>query len=188
VAVARTSSAAGRLAILGIGLAGLLTLAAGVFATSAFDGGAHAATPTTAPNETTVPATAPPTTAAVPTTGPPTTATPPTPTTTSTPTKTPGTTVPVAPVPTTFDVVIPPQTFPVTTVPYITTPTSSTTSTTIAPLGGHVPASPSTVPLTTKGTSAHVSPFFAILSGAGFLVAILIVSGRFISTRPRRRV
>jgi hypothetical protein len=32
-----------------------------------------------------------------------------------------------------------------------------------------------------------VSPLFAILSGAGFLVAFLMASTRFVMTRPRRR-
>jgi hypothetical protein len=46
--------------------------------------------------------------------------------------------------------------------------------------------SPSTLPLATKGTSAHVNPIFAMLSGAGFFVALMIVTGRLVITRPRR--
>jgi hypothetical protein len=74
------------------------------------------------------------------------------------------------------------------TVPLSTTTssTSSTTSTTIAAIGGHLPLSPSTLPLATKGTSAHVNPIFAMLSGAGFFVALMIVTGRLVITRPRR--
>ena len=87
---------------------------------------------------------------------------------------------------------------PPVTYAYLTTPTyyypppsttaaPTTTSTTIAPIGGHLPVPPSTVPLRTKAQSAHVSPVFAALSGAGFLAAFLIMAGRFILTRPGRK-
>jgi hypothetical protein len=46
---------------------------------------------------------------------------------------------------------------------------------------------PSTVPLTTKQQSSHVSPVFAALSGAGFFVALLIMGVRFLLTRPRTK-
>ena len=86
---------------------------------------------------------------------------------------------------------------PPVTYAYLTTPTyyypppsttaAPTTSTTIAPIGGHLPVPPSTVPLRTKAQSAHISPVFAALSGAGFLAAFLIMAGRFIPTRPGRK-
>lgn len=65
-------------------------------------------------------------------------------------------------------------------------PTTLPTTTTIAPLGGHLPVPPSTLPLLTKGDSSHVSPVYAALSGAGFFVALCIMAGRWILTRPRR--
>jgi hypothetical protein len=67
-------------------------------------------------------------------------------------------------------------------------PTSTTsTSTTIAPIGSHIPVPPSTLPLRTKAQSAYISPVFAALSGAGFFAAFLIMAGRFILTRPGRQ-
>ncbi len=67
--------------------------------------------------------------------------------------------------------------------PTTTVAATTTTSTTIAPLGNSFPATPATLPLRTRGTSAHVNPVFAVLSGIGFLVALLIVSGRLLVTR-----
>jgi hypothetical protein len=78
-----------------------------------------------------------------------------------------------------------PRRAPVATAP--TTSTSSTTATTIAPIGGHIPVPPSTLPLRTKVPSTHVSPIFAWLSGAGFFVALVIMATRFVLTRPGRR-
>jgi hypothetical protein len=79
---------------------------------------------------------------------------------------------------------------PVITAPFVTTPTTAattTTSTTIAALGGQLPVTPSTLPLRTKATNAHVNPVFAMLSGIGFFIALVIVVGRFWMTRPRAR-
>jgi hypothetical protein len=64
--------------------------------------------------------------------------------------------------------------------------TTSTTTTTIAAIGGQLPPAPVTLPLTTKGSNAHVNPLFAWLSGIGFLVAILVIIGRFLTSRPKR--
>jgi hypothetical protein len=61
------------------------------------------------------------------------------------------------------------------------------TSTTLSPIGGHIPVPPSTLPLRTKAQSAHVSPVFPALSGAGFFVAFAIVAGRLVATRPGRK-
>jgi hypothetical protein len=44
-----------------------------------------------------------------------------------------------------------------------------------------------TLPLTTKSSNAHVKPLYAWLSGIGFLVALLVVAGRFVTSRPKRR-
>lgn len=63
-----------------------------------------------------------------------------------------------------------------------TTPAPATT-TTIVPLGNSLPVSPVTLPLLTKGSNAHVNPVYAILSGIGFLVALVIVAGRLFVTR-----
>jgi hypothetical protein len=41
--------------------------------------------------------------------------------------------------------------------------------------------------LTTKGTSAHVNPVFAVLSGIGFGVALLIIASRLFVTRSGGR-
>ena len=70
--------------------------------------------------------------------------------------------------------------------PAATVTTTSTTTTTIAAIGGKLPAAPVTLPLTTKGSNAHVNPLFAWLSGIGFLVAILVIFGRFLTSRPKR--
>jgi hypothetical protein len=48
-------------------------------------------------------------------------------------------------------------------------------------------AAPSTIPLTTKGQSSHVSPVFAILSGVGAAVVLLILTTQWFLTRPSRR-
>jgi hypothetical protein len=50
-----------------------------------------------------------------------------------------------------------------------------------------LPPAPVTLPLTTKSSNAHVDPLFAWLSGIGFLVAILLMAGRFIVSWPRRQ-
>lgn len=117
----------------------------------------------------------------------------PCPTTTAPPTTSPPTTSPPA-------TTAPPQTSPATTATprtiaptrqtYITTPTTAATTTTVAPIpgiGGHLPVSASTLPFTTKQQSAHVNPVFAALSGAGFLVALVIIAVRFLFTRSGRR-
>ena len=49
------------------------------------------------------------------------------------------------------------------------------------------PAPPSTIPLTTKGQSSHVSPVFAILSGVGAAIVLLILVTQWFLTRPGRR-
>ena len=113
------------------------------------------------------------------------------PVTTLPPTTTkPATTVPVTTVP----VTTPPRTAPpvsvrrpVFTVPTTAASTTTTTSTTIAPIGGHLPVPPSTLPLRTKAQSAHVSPVFPALSGGGFFVALVIMASRFVMTRRGRR-
>jgi hypothetical protein len=58
-----------------------------------------------------------------------------------------------------------------------------------SPVGPLPPASapPSTIPLTTKGQSSHVSPAFAILSGVGAAVVVLILATQCALTRPGRR-
>jgi uncharacterized membrane protein YciS (DUF1049 family) len=45
---------------------------------------------------------------------------------------------------------------------------------------------PSTLPLTTRSSSAHVSPVLAALSGVGFFVALVIIAVQWIRTRPRK--
>jgi hypothetical protein len=134
------------------------------------------------PDSTTLPVstvvTAPPTSpsSAPPTTAPPVTA-PPT------------TRPPVHSTTTAVSRSIPPTTYryPLYTVPVRTVPTTSTTSTTIAPIGNRIPVAPSTLPLTTKAQNAHVSPVFAALSGAGFFVALVIMGTRFVLSRPGRK-
>ncbi|MDQ2728128.1 MAG: hypothetical protein M3Y91_09765 [Actinomycetota bacterium] len=67
-----------------------------------------------------------------------------------------------------------------------TTAPASTTTTTVAPLGGPgLPAPPSTLPLTTKKQSGHVSPVFAELSGVGFFIALVLVAIQAVLTRRR---
>jgi len=123
-------------------------------------------TGTTVTTRTTLPATTLPATTLPPTTVPHTTTT-----TKTTPPST-------APRPT--------YVYPLYTVPFRTVPSTTTTSTTIAPIGGRIPVPPSTLPLSTKAQSAHVSPVFAALSGAGFFVAFVIMASRFVLTRPGR--
>lgn len=77
-------------------------------------------------------------------------------------------------------------TYPRITRPTVSTTSTSTTSTTIAPINGRLPVVPSTLPLTTHSSSAHVSPVFAALSGAGFFVALVIMAIQWIRTRPRK--
>ena len=60
-------------------------------------------------------------------------------------------------------------------------------ATTLAPLGTHLAPPPSTLPLTDKPPSAHVSGVLAVLSGAGFAVALLIMAVQYVLTRPRGR-
>lgn len=66
-----------------------------------------------------------------------------------------------------------------TTAPASTAPRAPST---IAPLSGG-PVAPATLPLVTKGSNAHVSQVFPILSGAGFFVALVIAGGRLLVTR-----
>lgn len=83
-----------------------------------------------------------------------------------------------------------PPTYSTYTTAQATTTVAPTTTTTIAPLGNSLPASPATLPLRTTGSNAHVNPVFAVLSGIGFFVALLIVAGRLLVTRsggPDRR-
>lgn len=71
-----------------------------------------------------------------------------------------------------------------------TTSPPTVTTTTIAPLGNSLPVSPVTLPLVTRGSNAHVNPVFAMLSGIGFFIAVVIVGARLFSTRaggPDRR-
>jgi len=96
---------------------------------------------------------------------------------TSTTTKSPVTRSPVT---------LPAVTFPFVTLPPRTVATTSTTSTTIAAIGSRLPPPPATLPFTTKGTNGHVKPLFAMLSGAGFFLALVIMAGRFLMTRPKR--
>lgn len=70
-------------------------------------------------------------------------------------------------------------------VPATTVPLPSTTS--IAPIGSSLTVAPATVPLHTRGSNAHVDPLFAILSGVGFGVAVLMAVARLLVTRPGGR-
>jgi hypothetical protein len=147
---------------------------------AAFPGRTHPTASVTTSPSTPPPSTSPPATTAP----PPSTAPPPTapPTTRTTPTVTspvttvpgrkprgarPGSVLPLAPAP--------------------TAPTTSTTSTTIGAIGGRLPPAPVTLPLTTKGSNAHVNPLYAWLSGIGFFVALVVMAGRFVTSRPKRR-
>ena len=73
---------------------------------------------------------------------------------------------------------------PPTSLPAATLPAATTTTTTIAPIGGKLPNAPVTVPLQTRGSNAHVSPVFPVLSGIGFGLALLIAGARLFVTRP----
>jgi hypothetical protein len=68
----------------------------------------------------------------------------------------------------------------------VTTSTVAVT-TTIAGIGGRIPAAPATVPLRTTGTNGHVNPAFAWLAGIGFALALLIIGTRLIVTRAGGR-
>jgi hypothetical protein len=83
---------------------------------------------------------------------------------------------------------LPTYPYPVYTGPTVTLRTTTTTSTTIAAIGNRLPVTPSTLPFSTKSQSAHVSPVFAALSGAGFLVAFVIMAVTFVLTRPGRKL
>jgi hypothetical protein len=61
------------------------------------------------------------------------------------------------------------------------------TSTSLPSIRNRIPVPPSTVPLQTRAPSAHISPVFPALSGAGFFLALVIMTTRFVMTRPRRR-
>lgn len=102
-------------------------------------------------------------------------------------TVTPATAGPTTPV-TAARAVVPPQSYAPATYPRTTavpaTAAPTIPATTIAPIGNSLPVSPVTLPLRTKGSNAHVNPVFAILSGIGFFIALLIVIGRLIITRP----
>lgn len=86
---------------------------------------------------------------------------------------------------------VPPQSYAPATYPRTTaapaTAAPTIAATTIAPIGNSLPVSPVTLPLRTKGSNAHVSPVFAILSGIGFFLALVIVIGRLVVTRPGGR-
>jgi hypothetical protein len=132
---------------------------------------------TTAP--TTTPTTTPhPTTSAPQPTTPPATVPP-------TPQTTPKATTPVrTTAPATSRGISPATVAPL--APTATVATTSTTTTTIAGIGGRLPPAPVTLPLTTKGSNAHVDPLLAWLSGIGFCVVILVIIGRFLTSRPKR--
>ena len=66
-------------------------------------------------------------------------------------------------------------------------PAPAPTSTSLPSIRNRIPVPPSTVPLQTRAPSAHISPVFPALSGAGFFVALVIMASRFVMTRPRRR-
>lgn len=131
--------------------------------------------PTTAPRGTTPRATVP-TTTSHPTHAPP-------PTTARAPATSPYTTAP--------DYSYPTYSSYSSTLPYgqrvSTTSTSTSSTTLVAPLGPQLPRPQATVPLSTKGTSGHVDPVFAMLSGAGFFLALLIMVGSFLMSRPSRQ-
>jgi hypothetical protein len=84
------------------------------------------------------------------------------------------------PAPRTYAPAVP---YPTATLP----PTTAAPTTTIVGIGGRLPVAPSTLPLTTMGSNAHVNPVLAILSGIGFGIALLIIAGRLIITRSGGR-
>jgi hypothetical protein len=70
----------------------------------------------------------------------------------------------------------------------VTTPATPTpTYTTIPSIRNQIPVPPSTVPLQTRAMSTHISPVFPALSGAGFFVALVMVTTRVVMTRARRK-
>jgi hypothetical protein len=81
--------------------------------------------------------------------------------------------------------VVSPITYSLVAAPVTAPPVS--TSTTLPSIRNRIPVPPSTVPLQTRALSAHISPVFPALSGAGFFVALVMVATRFVLTRPRRR-
>ena len=134
----------------------------------------HTSTPQTSP----APRTAPTSAATVPQTAPKSPATTPSPPATAPHQVTPQ---PVTPQPV--------YTPPVVTQPYVpvaTTAAPTTTSTTIAPIGNRLPAPAVTLPLITRGSNGHVNPLFAILSGVGFFVALVIMATTYVLTRSKR--
>jgi hypothetical protein len=78
-------------------------------------------------------------------------------------------------------------TVPSVSVTFASTTVSSTTSTTIASIFGHLPVAPSTVPFNTKGSNAHFDTKLGWLSAGGFALAALIILIRLVLTRPSRR-
>ena len=82
-------------------------------------------------------------------------------------------------------VIASPTTYPVVTAPATGIPLP--TSTSLPSIRNRIPVPPSTVPLQTRAPSAHISPVFPALSGAGFFVALVIMASRFVMTRSRRR-
>jgi len=74
--------------------------------------------------------------------------------------------------------------------PFSTSTDASTTlpatTTTVAALGGPLSVPPSTLPLSFKQQSGHVSPLFAQLSGAGFVSVALLMATQAVLTRKRR--
>ena len=78
---------------------------------------------------------------------------------------------------------------PVVTQPYVpvaTTAATTTTSTTIAPIRNRLPPPAVTLPLITRGSNGHVNPLFAILSGVGFFLALVIMATTYVLTRSKR--
>jgi hypothetical protein len=70
----------------------------------------------------------------------------------------------------------------------VTTPATQTpTFTTIPSIRNQIPVPPSTVPLQTRAMSTHISPLFPALSGAGFFIALIMVTSRLVMTRGRRK-
>lgn len=67
-----------------------------------------------------------------------------------------------------------------------TTTVAPTTTSTVAPLPGNLAPTPSTLPLTYKKQSGHVSPVFAALSGAGFAIALILLATQAVLTRKGR--
>jgi hypothetical protein len=68
----------------------------------------------------------------------------------------------------------------------VPTTVSSTTSSTLASIPNG-PTPPSTLPLQSKQTSAHVSPVFPVLSGIGAAVVAAMLALQWFLTRPGRK-